>query len=149
MEGARLRQSEQVRDDCSSVWVFPWVWMVFFNTSAWISYQQVSRVWPEAELWRHRVVLMLLKSPASLRCKFCVLPGVSFCVLNPKCCHKYLKLEATEYATTCQSRTRWYYLTMKTSIILLIMVKLFFYVDIALGIEVCMNNINQGACTNE
>lgn len=39
MEGARLRQSEQVRDDRSSVWVFPWVWMVFFNTSAWISYQ--------------------------------------------------------------------------------------------------------------
>lgn len=48
-------------------------------------------------------MLMLSESPASLHCKFCALPGVSPCDLNAKYPHKYLKLEATESATICES----------------------------------------------
>lgn len=46
---------------------------------------------------------MLSESPACLHCKFCALPGVFSCDLNPKYHHRYLELEAAEPATICES----------------------------------------------
>lgn len=65
--------------------MFPWLWTQHLSMD---SIPERAKALSISRTANAEVVLMLSESLASLLFKFCALPGVSLCDLNPKCCYK-------------------------------------------------------------